>query len=167
MVLSNAKTFWKSEVCAVENRFCDSFWVIKTNKTTAKAVRFFGLLTNLRPKIAYSKMHKKQNAMFALVKQGWRGRQPPSRKTMSSWGHEYLPLASGNSDFLAYASIFLRKTVGNARSRLRPVGVLLCNAPIVCRRQTVDHRDDRVVPRASRCWRSGLHSTDPTKSIWI
>ena len=28
------------------------------------------LLTNLRQKIAYSKMHKKQKAMFALAMQG-------------------------------------------------------------------------------------------------
>ena len=28
-----------------------------------------------------------------------------------------------------------------------------------------ESRADRVVPRAARCWRSGLQSTDPTKSI--
>ena len=71
--------------------------------------------------------------------------------TMSFWGREYLPLASGNSDFSAYASIFLRKTVGNARRRVVPE----------------ESRADRVVPRSARCWRSGLYSTDPTKSIWI
>ena len=28
-----------------------------------------------------------------------------------------------------------------------------------------ESRADRVVPRAARCWRSGLYSTDPTKCI--
>ena len=35
--------------------------------------------------------------MFALAKQGWRGRQPPSKETMSSWGGVRRPPAAEGS----------------------------------------------------------------------
>ena len=63
-------------------------------------------------------MHKKQKAMFALAMQGWRGRQPPSRKTMSSWGRVRRPPPRPKD--LVTTELFLGR---------RGAGEVVCRAP--------------------------------------